>query len=85
MSEASQTLNQKTAELEAVVEEAQQELSRADVSRRTEAHAKLAAVVREARGWLDERARTPGGGDAAAAARRAEGYLHEIQMLRGDI
>ena len=87
MTETHQTLHQKTSELEAAVDEVQTELARADATRRTEAHDTLAALVREARQWLQARrsAGDPAEADAAAEAQRAESLLHEIRMKRAGI
>lgn len=83
MAETSQMLERKIGELQAAVEEAQEELSRADRTRRTESHERLMAAVREARNWLGTRdAPEPGENEAAAATRTAEGHLHEIRMRR---
>lgn len=83
MSESSQMLREKTSELETAVSQAQEELARADASRRTEAHHKLSALVREARGWLDSHERPEGDEQAeTAATRKAEGFLHDIRMHR---
>ena len=83
MSEHDQTLRQKTGELEAAVAEAEQELARADGANRSDAHAKLAAAVHDARRWLGAHGSSSAqGDDATAEARRAEELLHEIRMRR---
>lgn len=87
MPESGQTLNQKTSELQAALDEVQGELARADATRRTEAHDRLADTAREAREWLEAR-RAAGdrdGPDAAAEVRRAEGLLHQLRMRRDEI
>ncbi len=92
MPESSQLVNQKTSELETAVAEVQQELSRADATRRTKAHESLAALVKEARDWLEARkSRDSGSGGAAgeealsADARKAEDFLHGIRMQRAEL
>ena len=87
MSESSQMLRQKASELETAVTEVQRELARADASRRSEAHRRLAGIVREARDWLDSRveAGEVAGEAASAEARKAEGFLHEIRMRRTEL
>ena len=87
MSESSQMLRQKASELETAVSEAQRELARVDASRRSEAHRKLAEIVRKARDWLDSRGHSDeAGGEAASAeARKAETFLHEIRMRRTEL
>ena len=89
MSESSQMLQQKTSELETAVAEVQRELARADARRRTEAHERLAEIVRGARDWLDRRRRLPDGGGegeaATAEARKAEAFLHDIRMHRAEL
>lgn len=93
MPESSQMLKEKTSELEAVVSQAQQELARADATRRSEAHHRLAELVKEAREWLETRASReggagrPGGDEEAETAetRKAEDFLHRIQMHRGEL
>lgn len=82
----SQVLKQKTDELQAAVAEAQQELARADASRRSEAHTRLAGLVDEARKWLEGSSGRSHEGEAAAAeARKAEGYVHDIRMQRANL
>lgn len=87
MSETSQMLKDKASELEAAVDEVQTELARADATRASEPHRRLAATVREAREWLDARKGRPDPqGDAAAAeTQKAEALLHEIRTGRGRI
>ena len=89
MSESLQMLQQKTSELETVMAEVQRELSRADAARRTEAHERLAEILRDARNWLDHRKRADRDGkptgDAAAEARKAEGFLHDLRMHRAEL
>lgn len=85
MSETSQMLKQKTSELEAAVAEVQRELARADASRRTEAHAKLAEVAREAREWLNARGDGAEGDAAAADTTKAEEFLHALRMRRAEL
>lgn len=82
----SQVLKQKISELEAAVAEVQRELARADATRRSDAHHRLAGLVREAREWLDSGGgREPEGEQAAADARTAEGFLHRISMRRTEL
>ncbi|HET7410464.1 MAG TPA: hypothetical protein VFJ13_09715 [Paracoccaceae bacterium] len=87
MSESLQMLRQKTSELETALAEVQRELDRADATRRTEAHDRLAGIARDARDWLDRHNRAPEGeGEAATAeARKAEGFLHDIRMHRTEL
>lgn len=86
MPESSHSLNQKTGELQAAVDEVERELARADASRRTEAHERLAAAVSEARDWLRACAQGQAEGEGGAGAvRRAEALLHEIRMRRDAI
>lgn len=85
MSESRQMLQQKAGELETVVDEVQVELSRADATRRSEAHARLAELTREARTWLSRLDNDADGEAAAAEVRRAETLLHDIRRLRGEI
>ena len=90
MTESSQMLRQKASELETAVAEVQRELARADATRRTEAHDRLAEIVRDARDWLDRRRRSPDGGAregeaATADARKAESFLHDIRMHRAEL
>lgn len=89
MTEATDMLSRKTNELETTLTEVQRELERADGTRQSEAHSRLAETVAEARAWLDGHAAGEGAGSgadsAAADTRRAEGFLHEIRMHRGDL
>lgn len=89
MTEAKDMLSRKTNELEATLTEVQGELERADGMRQSETHSRLAETVAEARAWLDGRAAGEGAGSdgdsAAADTRRAEAFLHEIRMHRGDL
>lgn len=87
MPESSQMLKQKTSELEAAVSQVQQELARSDATRRTEAHHSLAELVKEAREWLETRGARESDGEEAETAdtRKAEGFLHQIQMHRGEL
>lgn len=93
MPESSQMLKEKTSELEAAVSQVQQELARADATRRSEAHHRLAELVKAAREWLEARrsgdsgAGGPGGDEEAETAdtRKAEGFLHEIRMHRTEL
>lgn len=79
-------LDQKTSELETAVEEVERELSRADTSRRTETHKRLAGAVREAHDWLDRRrGGSAAGDDGTALAAEAESLLHEIRMHRREL
>jgi ElaB/YqjD/DUF883 family membrane-anchored ribosome-binding protein len=85
MPESSQMLREKTSELESAVSQVQQELARADATRRSEAHHRLAELVKKAREWLETT--QEGGGEEAetAATRKAEEFLHEIQMHRTEL
>ena len=86
MAESSQMLRQKTSELETAVVEVQRELARADRTRRSEAHDRLATLVREAREWLEARSSREGeSDDVTADTRRAEALLHEIRMGRAEL